>query len=264
MTFLTNLSEYLLPPRIKVLVRGLLSAVIGFIQVDTWADAVRTAYGYQDPGVITSALSAHGEVHDHKLATHVDARTLQIAAALSKLCTNWSSDLTVRILDIGGADGRHERLIRPLLHGLNFEWTVLETAGMVENLGRLPADTNRLTWITDISQYVGSADVVLMSSVLQYVEKPYELLEEASKRGRFLLINRLPLIDSDDDVPTVQHLRMYGHRGSYPAWFLSRRRLLGCVEELGEVLMTWDVPEDRPVLHFREVGTQGLLIKCAG
>ena len=118
-----------------------------------------------------------------------------------------------------------------------------------------------MKWIDDIEGVNASQDIALLSSVLQYVEQPHELIERASRAAGVLIINRLPLIDATEDVPTVQKLRMYGYRGSYPAWFLSKEKFSARIHQIGEIVTRWQVPEDTHVLGVRSVVCEGMVVR---
>ncbi len=72
----------------------------------------------------------------------------------------------------------------------------------------------------------GKPDVVLLSSVLQYLERPYALLEELGRlEGAALVVDRTPCAESSRDLLSVQTVPSEIYRGSYPCWIFSRDRL---------------------------------------
>ena len=247
-----NLADYLLPPKAKVLLRGLLSPLIGFTTVSSWEEAVRKSVGYEDADVVASAVKAEVIRAGNRW---IDGRTMQIATAFA---SSKAETRPIKVLDIGGADGHYFHELEGLLGTGVFDWTVLETEPMAARFAVQASQS--LRWVFDSASLEIQYDVVLLSSVLQYVQDPDSLLHMACQRGKSVIINRLPVVSGDKDIPTVQHLRMYGRRGSYPAWFFSKDRIFAVLSELGVVDASWNVPEDRHVLRFREVQSIGILI----
>jgi putative methyltransferase (TIGR04325 family) len=254
-----NLLDLTLPPRIRILIRGMLSPVIGFTKSRSWDDATRKSAGYANDLVIDSAADiSERSATQH---THLDSRTLQLISAFG-LAKYDSPSRVLRVLDIGGADGLHYRKIRQAMSAQLVEWTILETPAMIAKLTEKGLGSG-IRWVSHFEETDSDYDIVLLSSVIQYVTDPYAMLRSAAARGKKLVINRLPLIDGPEDVPTIQHLRMYGRRGSYPAWFLSREKFFQFLAGIGGIQAVWDVPEDLHVLGFRSVKSIGLLVTPA-
>jgi putative methyltransferase (TIGR04325 family) len=68
--------------------------------------------------------------------------------------------------------------------------------------------------------------VVLFSSVLQYLEDPYGMLEKIlSKKPEYIIVDRTPFIDSDDRL-TVQKVNPKIYKGSYPCWFFNEEKFV--------------------------------------
>ena len=80
----------------------------------------------------------------------------------------------------------------------------------------------------------GAVDVVLCSSVLQYLEQPYAVLEQFVTCGSpYLLIDRTAFIDGKRDRLMVQHAHFDHYDICLPAWFFSREALVSRLEHAG-------------------------------
>jgi hypothetical protein len=53
---ITAIAEWLLPPRIKTLLRSVFSFVVGFTKVDSWETAERRSAGYESSDVLTPLM----------------------------------------------------------------------------------------------------------------------------------------------------------------------------------------------------------------
>jgi putative methyltransferase (TIGR04325 family) len=62
--------------------------------------------------------------------------------------------------------------------------------------------------------------------VLQYLERPYEMLEEMLEaKFDFILIDRTPYSLNNEDVIKLQKVPPSIYKASYPCWFLSEMHL---------------------------------------
>jgi len=73
--------------------------------------------------------------------------------------------------------------------------------------------------------------VVLLSSVMQYLEDPAALLRKIISTGvAHIVIDRTPFFDAHQDLLTVQHVPPEIYSASYPCWIFSRSTLLRMLE----------------------------------
>ena len=87
--------------------------------------------------------------------------------------------------------------------------------------------------------------VVLLSSVLPYVESPRELLAEI-RAGAFdhVIIDRTGFVTRGRDRLTVQRVPPAIYEASYPCWFLDRESLLRDFAGGWSVRCEWTNPDE--------------------
>jgi putative methyltransferase (TIGR04325 family) len=172
----------LLPEPLKIGLRGILAPIIGFRVAKNWESAVSGSSGYQSPQTI-STIEDSDPVVDKWTADQnfLGNRYLQVASAiLSGLnFEKLKSDTPLRVLDIGGGLGEYFFLLSDNLPNLKFEWLILETPALCELAKSKHADSSGISWTDALNDSSQSFDIVLLSSVIQYVEKPFELIEMA-------------------------------------------------------------------------------------
>jgi putative methyltransferase (TIGR04325 family) len=62
---------------------------------------------------------------------------------------------------------------------------------------------------------------------LQYLENPYQLLEEIQQLNKpYIILDRTTVNFESQDIITKQHVPNYIYEGNYPCWFLSEQKLL--------------------------------------
>lgn len=132
----------------------------------------------------------------------------------------------LRVLDVGGSLGSVYWQHRALLPKQIASWTVIEQSDFVERGRTLNAAP--LSFARDLTEarQFGPWHVALLSSVMQYLPHPWEVLASVLDSGvDCLVIDRTPFHAGESDIPTVQRVPAHIFSASYPAWILSDSRL---------------------------------------
>jgi len=209
----------------------------------TWADAEKASGGYDNAEIIRRVLAAELEVKKGKAADARDGVTfdemqfsLSVMAALARLSAGRQEPL--RVLDLGGALGGLYRQYKAFVHGCGVSWTVVEQSALVD-LGTVHFQTEELRFRTSLDEALadGRYDVVLLSSVLQYLREPYDVIRRiALRQVPRIIVDRTPCSPLERDVLTVQRVPPEIYPASYPCWIFSRRRLMGAFAPAFSVL----------------------------
>ena len=262
MNFIT---EWFLPPKIKVWVRALLSRFTGFRKVESWESAVRKSSGYESVNVIEPIVAAARRLQSDSQTSFVsNSRYQQIAAGMlfSISQERFNIGEPIRVLDVGGAGADYFYQFQKFAPQINFDWTVLETPALAEAMANeFGRNLTNLRWLDSIKNTRETYDVVLCSSVLQYVENPFELLAILVKKSKFVIINRIPLVGSPEHFYAVQNIITNGKRSSYPVHFFSEKAFLTELTQHGDVGMKWLVIEDQPVINRKAWTQHGLVLR---
>jgi putative methyltransferase (TIGR04325 family) len=131
-----------------------------------------------------------------------------------------------RVIDFGGAFGGSYRQYRAF-HAKPVAWSVVEQPAMAE-LGKMHFRNADLDFHVSLEEALaaGPADVILLSSVLQYLPAPYELIAAIrAARVPQVVVDRTPCSAQSRDILTVQKVPAEIYRASYPCWIFSRARL---------------------------------------
>lgn len=142
----------------------------------------------------------------------------------------------LRVLDFGGSLGSFYFQHRGLL-GVQggLRWGVVEQHRYVE-CGRREFEDHALKFYESIAEcaYNMHPNVILLSSVLQYLEKPYETLEELGRQNvPYIIVDRTPFCGAEKDRLVIQHVARSIYPASYPMWGLSEHRFEGALGALG-------------------------------
>lgn len=229
-----------------------------------WASATAASSGYDAVAIFNEVHKAAAAVRDGEALWERDSTRFyhdeynwQLLACLMTVAAR--SGGALHVLDFGGALGSTYMQHRKILSELSScSWSVVEQPHLVA-CGKAEFGTAELGFFETIEQCFAAqpVNVVLFSSVLQYVETPYELLEKVVGLNPYaIIIDRTPLANRDDRI-TVQRVPKNIYTASYPCRFLDKVRL-ETVLTRSRILTPWfaspvDAPEFCGVMSLRNV-----------
>jgi putative methyltransferase (TIGR04325 family) len=188
---------------------------------------VRQSTGYDQQLILDRVTEATNTVLRGEAAFERDSITFAnpefrwpVIAGLLSVAARESE---LRVLDFGGSLGSTFWQHRPLLDGVEVRWAVVEQENFV-NEGR-KLDQQDVSFFESIDAAVReiSPNVILISSVLQYMPDPGKILQELlSAQANTLIIDRTPMSDSVANIACIQVVPPSIYPASYPAWILSR------------------------------------------
>lgn len=212
----------------------------------SWKDALSSSSGYDISTIIEQVREASDKVkrgeavfeRDSVCFQHEEYRWPALSCLLSVASRNGGK---LRVLDFGGSLGSFYFQHRKFFDCIKkLRWTVVEQQHFVE-LGHAEFQDEKLFFSKSISECIKaeSVDVAFLSSVLPYLEKPYELLYKiGEKKIPYIIIDRTPFIDSKADRLTVQNVPESIYKASYPAWFFSTSRFEEVIHQSGYKIVT--------------------------
>jgi len=251
----------MIPEQILIGLRGLLAPAFGFRVVKSWSDAVAHSSGYQSKRTIDSLVSSD-PIDPANFSSHffIGNRLQQIASAFLEGVASRNKN-TIRVLDVGGGLGQYFFLLEKLAPSIQFEWVILETTALCELAKSVAPPEKNIKWISSLDDAQGIFDIALLSSVIQYLESPFELLDDLIKVAKFLIVNRLPLISSRNEKICIQRPGFRESKGSYPVHILNEDKVIAYFEARGQILCRWFVPQDVAVVRFKKIINQGLTFR---
>ena len=89
-------------------------------------------------------------------------------------------------------------------------------------------------------------NLFLLGSVLQYIEKPYELLDIIlSKKITFIHLDRTPIFKNNGDRITIQKVHKSIYDAQYPCWIFNETKLINYICNSGYELVFDAEPNER-------------------
>lgn len=201
---------------------------------DDWNDAISRCSGYDQENISNKVLEASLLVSQGKAVFERDSvifKEIQyswpLLAGLMWAAVQNQGEL--RVLDFGGALGAsYFQNLKFLLHLRNVEWSIVEQKNFVAH-GQRHLQNDTLKFYGSISDLAAErqTNVVLLSSVMQYLQEPYEVLDKLLVGNPSVVIfDRTSFINAgNEDKIRIQNVPKEIYKASYPCWFLSKPKL---------------------------------------
>jgi putative methyltransferase (TIGR04325 family) len=245
-----DLKEYIPLALVRLLKRSRLLNRGIFWEGDysNWKDALSKSTGYDSNEIITKVKNSLLKVKNGEAAYERDSVLFEKIQydwpVLSVLM--WVAALhegKLNVMDFGGSLGSLYFQNRGFLEHLKeVKWNVIEQHQFVK-CGKEFFENESLKFYHDIPSCSreNAINLIMLSSVLPYVEDPYNLLNKLlDVNVRYFLIDKLPLIDSETDRITVQEIPSSIYNASYPAWFFSKKKFMDFIKSNFDVVAEFD------------------------
>jgi putative methyltransferase (TIGR04325 family) len=195
----------------------------------SWQQASRNCTGYDAANILEKVKTATLCVKNGQATYERDSLLFDtveyswpLLAHLLWIAGNNNSRLSV--VDFGGALGSSYFQNRQYLGTIReLKWSVVEQQNFVQT-GREYIAGGQLQFFETIDETLerqGRNDVLLLSCVLPYLEKPYDFLDTiALKQFPYIIVDNTYFSLERKDRLTVQVVPPAIYQASYPAWFL--------------------------------------------
>ena len=194
----------------------------------TWQAAAADCEGYDAAPILDRVLSAARAVKNGEAVFERDGflfyQKQEIENLTKYLTTAIHTEGALSVLDFGGSLASLYFQHRDFLNQYaDLKWCVVEQNHFVE-IGKKEFETDVLKFEYTIADAVEkyAPNVALISSVLQYLENPYEWLDEIVKHKiPYLWIDRTPFSHRQNDWILKQIVDPRVYEATYPAYILS-------------------------------------------
>lgn len=243
-----------LPPVLAHALRNLRRKHIRFVASSSiWDETAAQCTGYDSTRILAKVLDATLRVKRGEAAFERDSVLFMepelnwpVATGLLLAAANRGGRLNV--LDFGGALGSMYFRSRTLLRHINdVRWSIVEQPHYVCAAKEHGLEENRLHFYDSIGACAADAqiDLVLLSSVLQYIPDPALIINEIIRLGaRWLIVDRTPFQNHSDDRLFIQRVPKAIYHASYPMWALSEPKFRARLEQHFREFAVFDSRED--------------------
>ncbi len=241
---LKSFIKKILPEKLKRILVGINYGWHGNFK--SWKYAEKHCTGYDSDNILQKVKEAtqivlNGEAayeRDSVVFKNIDY-SFEFLTSILWIASQNKGNLSV--LDFGGSLGSSYIQNKRILETLpNVKWCIVEQEKFVKE-GKLLFKNDCLQFYYSIDACISehNINVVILSSVMQYLESPYELLELIySKNIDFLLIDRTAFFDKPDRI-TIQKVNPSIYNASYPCWFFNKKKFLNFMQYKFDLILTF-------------------------
>ena len=195
----------------------------------SWQEARNETIGYDNNMILEKVKTATLKVKNGEAVYERDSVIFDkiqyswpLLSALMWIAAKNKGNLSV--IDFGGSLGSTYFQNRKFLDGLQeVRWSIIEQKDFVE-CGSSDISDTRLRFFQSVSDAIhaqGVPDLLLISCTLQYLESPYQSLEEIlNYKIPHLVIDNTPYNYQPNDRITIQKIHPSIYDATYPCWFL--------------------------------------------
>ena len=209
-----------------------------------WVEAEKCCGGYGDNSILQKCYDSILKIKNKEAIYERDSVLFEkkyynwgVISALMQVAIENKN--TLNVLDFGGSLGSS------YFQNLSFtekidtvQWYVIEQENFVK-CGRENFEDDKLKFYFTIDECIeyNKPNVVILSSVLQYIEKPHELIEKILTLDiDNIIIDRTAFIECERDIITIQNVPEGIYKASYPAWFFNKENFLAHFKHCSEVI----------------------------
>jgi putative methyltransferase (TIGR04325 family) len=236
-----------IPPQLYVWLRG--QGWCG--NYKTWAKAVSLTTGYDKENILEKVRIFHKNLKNSRLGNigeddfrYAGQYAWEVCAILLWIANQNKACLNV--LDFGGSLGTLYYQHKPFFDALKVRWNVVEQPHYV-NVGKAEFEDESLKFFFSaencIQEMKTLVQCVLFGSVLQYLEKPYEILADVFKyKIQYIFITRTGFLPNSLDRITIQKVPKNYYDASYPCWIFEEQKFINFFAQHGY----------KPIFEYKE------------
>jgi putative methyltransferase (TIGR04325 family) len=235
----------------------------------SWTEAAASATGYDASVIFEKTRDAtlkvrSGEARFERDSVVMERPDYPLFLIASLLRVALADGARLHILDFGGALGSSFFQCRPFVSAArDLRWSVVEQRRYVE-YGQAELQDQVLRFYPTIADCVRAENpnVAILSGVLQYLESPYQTIDEIiAQRIEYVVVDRQPLSARDEESLCVVTIPPHIYPASYPFWILSERRFRAAWERAYRLVAE---AEGAPIeTHLGPLRRRQLLYQCA-
>lgn len=223
----------------------------------TWEDAQARCTGYSSEIILERVKNSllkvkNGEAvyeRDSVLFDEIQYNWALLAGLLKAALEN---DGKLCVLDFGGSLGSSYFQNQKFLSSLKeLHWCIVEQTHFVD-CGKEYVEDEHIEFFDTIEKCMTKykPNVILLSSVLQYLEKPYDWIEKfVSLNIPYIILDRTSFIASPKDRITVQNVPQSIYLASYPCWFFNEKKLMHAFRKNYKIIVSFDALDASNVPH---------------
>ncbi|BDA79193.1 hypothetical protein LPTSP3_g21230 [Leptospira kobayashii] len=219
----------------------------------SWKDAVADCSGYTAPNILEKVKNSllkvkNGEAVYERDSILFDEVQYSFPLLVCLLYVASASNNRLKLIDFGGSLGSSFFQNRKYLnHITDLSWSIVEQKHFVACGNEFFKDQH-LSFFETISESkdIKNPNVILLSSVLPYLEDPYRMIEEILTFDfDFIIMDRTPfLFDDTSDKLLIQIVPPEIYEAEIPIWFINYKKFISLMNRKYVLHSSFDSMEE--------------------
>ncbi len=203
-----------------------------FGNYSSWEEAMKDCSGYDAASIVQKIKGSVLKVKNNEAVYERDSVIFDELYLFEPVVNALKRSIIaekLHVLDFGGSLGssyfQHKHLFNNLKE---FKWSVVEQKHFVE-IGKKEIAEKDLKFYFTIEEALKeqTGQVLLLSSVLQYIPEPFKLIQELiCFNFNYIIIDRTAFIMTQKERITKQVVPEHIYKASYPSWFFNESKFL--------------------------------------
>ncbi|MGV3706981.1 MAG: TIGR04325 family methyltransferase [Arcticibacter sp.] len=205
-----------------------------FGRYSSWQEARAVTDGYEKDNILEKTKSAllkirSGDAIYERDSVLFDKKEYPFPLITFLQHSALEKGAPLNVLDFGGSLGSSYFQVKEFLNDRVCDtWNVVEQPHYVD-CGKRYFEDEQLRFFNTIEDCaaVKNVDLVVLSGVVQYLDKPHEFLGKlASMNFPYIIFDRTAFIHEEGDRLTIQRVWPSVYEASYPSWFFNEAEFL--------------------------------------
>lgn len=238
----------------------------------SWEEACEHSTGYDAAVILQKTRDAVLKVKDGQAAYERDSVLFNeveyswpLLSGLLWAASRHNNELSV--LDFGGSLGSTYYQNRFFLEHLSsLRWSIVEQEHYVE-AGNKDIGDSRLIFYKDIDSCIEKERpcVAVFSSVLQYLERPFDIIKKVAEYGMdHVIIDRTLFIERGHDRIVIQKVPGCIYDASYPVWLFNMDSFMKAFLHRYDKIAEFDALSGRFYVDGVGVADKGIILRRKG
>lgn len=238
---LKRIVRLLIPPIINKLIKVVFKKKNNTINLggwfgnyETWKEAEKDSLGYNEDNILNVVKNAVLKVKTGEAVYERDSVLFSKKEYSWPLLSNllWvasANNNELKVIDFGGSLGSTYFQNKEFFNHLEvFHWNIVEQNNFVKE-GKLNFEDDNLKFFYTIDDALekDKCNVIILSSVIQYIENPYELISQIINYNfEYILFDRTSFISNKKHRIVKQVVPENIYKASYPIHFFNEEEFL--------------------------------------
>ncbi len=215
-----------------------------FLTSDSWQTLTRKNHGYDRESIARKCYDSILKVKNSQAISERDSVTFDkpqypwpLISCLLYAFSDFSKGKKINIVDFGGSFGSTYFQTKDFLKNHNYSWNIVEQEVFVKK-GR-EMEEEGLKFNNNIAECFSesSNNILILSSVLQYIENYQNIIGEVLKnKFDYIIIDRTNFTNCKNKLLTLQKVPPEIYKASYPCWIFEEDSFLNSFREKYDIL----------------------------